>query len=512
MKADVVILGSSFSGSLLAWILAGQGLRVVLIDQSIHPRFAIGESSTPVADMLLEHLASRWQLPALAPLARFGSWQRHYPQLTCGKKRGFSYFRHRPGVPFSDSPEHDASLLVAASSSDAESDTHWLREDVDCFLFRQAVAAGVTAHEGVSIDALEPDAAGWSVRWHVRGSNPRTSHTTSGDWLIDSTGSGSLLGRRLGLARLDATLTTQTSAIFGHFRDVDSWDAAEITAGNLSTTWPFCSDDAAQHHLLEEGWIWLLRFVDGRSSAGLVVPRRSSPGSAAGEASAEAFWQGTLDRYPGLAQMFSRSEPCRPVSGCGQLSRLWSVASGPRWAMLPTTAGFVDPLHSTGIAHALHGVARLADCLTTGRDPALAVTAYGPAVQDEVRWIDTLVSVAYATMQDFDLFVAACQLYLLATIDFEHRLLNGEPPESSGFLAADQPSLRFAITSARNALARIARAPAGASEREAVLATLRTTLTPWDRASMFTAATPHRLPHTAARKAAMPSRAQPQIS
>ncbi|MEY4567785.1 MAG: hypothetical protein RLY14_2755, partial [Planctomycetota bacterium] len=51
---DVTILGSSFSGSLLAWILASQGMRVLLLDRNKHPRFAIGESSTPVADYLVE--------------------------------------------------------------------------------------------------------------------------------------------------------------------------------------------------------------------------------------------------------------------------------------------------------------------------------------------------------------------------------------------------------------------------------------------------------------------------
>jgi hypothetical protein len=49
------------------------------------------------------------------------------------------------------------------------------------------------------------------------------------------------------------------------------------------------------------------------------------------------------------------------------MSRLWSRASGPGWAMLPTTAGFVDPLHSTGIAHGLRGVERIAELLLADR-------------------------------------------------------------------------------------------------------------------------------------------------
>jgi tetracycline 7-halogenase / FADH2 O2-dependent halogenase len=89
-RFDVVVLGSGFSGSLLAWILAKQGRKVLLIDRQQHPRFAIGESSTPTADFLLAHLAARWQLPELAPLACWGTWKEKYPEVVCGKKRGFS--------------------------------------------------------------------------------------------------------------------------------------------------------------------------------------------------------------------------------------------------------------------------------------------------------------------------------------------------------------------------------------------------------------------------------------
>jgi FADH2 O2-dependent halogenase len=117
-------------------------MRVLVVDRGRHPRFAIGESSTPAADLILANLAARHRLPELAPLARWGSWQARYPDLGCGKKRGFSYFHHRPGERFRDTPDHAASLLVAASATDAGSDTHWLRADVDTFFCTSAARAG----------------------------------------------------------------------------------------------------------------------------------------------------------------------------------------------------------------------------------------------------------------------------------------------------------------------------------------------------------------------------------
>ena len=86
MKADfdVAIVGSGFSGSLLAMIAKRLGRSVVLIERGSHPRFAIGESSTPLANLLLEEIASTYDLPRLRPLCEWGSWQRAEPEVHRG--------------------------------------------------------------------------------------------------------------------------------------------------------------------------------------------------------------------------------------------------------------------------------------------------------------------------------------------------------------------------------------------------------------------------------------------
>ncbi|MCA9047006.1 MAG: NAD(P)-binding protein, partial [Planctomycetaceae bacterium] len=70
---DFGILGSGFGGSLCAAMLAKRGRSVVLVDAARHPRFAIGESSTPLADLILGDIAEEYDLPELAPLTQFGS-------------------------------------------------------------------------------------------------------------------------------------------------------------------------------------------------------------------------------------------------------------------------------------------------------------------------------------------------------------------------------------------------------------------------------------------------------
>ena len=56
-KFDVIIIGSGFAGSIMAMILRRLGRTVLVLEKGKHPRFAIGESSTPVADLVLRDLA-----------------------------------------------------------------------------------------------------------------------------------------------------------------------------------------------------------------------------------------------------------------------------------------------------------------------------------------------------------------------------------------------------------------------------------------------------------------------
>ena len=493
MNCDALILGSSFSGSLLGWILAARGMRVFIVDRGRHPRFAIGESSTPAADLILADLAARHRLPELAPLARWGSWQATYPNLGCGKKRGFSYFHHRPGEPFRDTPDHAASLLVAASATDAGSDTHWLRADVDTCFCASAARAGAIVREGCEIVGIERGEGRWRVRFaEAREGERGAEEEASASFLIDATGGGGALASALGIDRRDDTLLTRCGAVYGHFRGVDSWDRLQESTGNFSTTSPFRSDDAAQHHCIDGGWMWILRFRDNLASVGFVLPTDVCRGlGAGGERSLDEAWASLVSTYPSLALLLDGSRPVRPLGLVPRMSRLWSRASGDGFAMLPTTAGFVDPLHSTGIAHGLSGVQRLADLLLTESFDELAWQAYGEAVIDEVVWIDQLVSACYAVLPDFDRFRLASTLFFLATVQAEQGYGRGETTTSQGFLAARHAPLRAALSAARGELV------AGG---EVDIDRLRDRLAPFDPVGLLDPAARHRFAHTAVDK------------
>src|SRR6058998_3142195 len=166
---DIAVVGSGFGGSLTAMIARRLGRSVILLERGRHPRFAIGESSTPLANLLLEEFALRYELPRLLPLAKWGSWQKEYPCLGCGLKRGFTFFHHTPGLPWQQMPRRENQLLVAASPHDRIADTHWYRPDFDYFLVREAQAIGVDYVDRVKLAKPEIGAGGFTLRGEREG-------------------------------------------------------------------------------------------------------------------------------------------------------------------------------------------------------------------------------------------------------------------------------------------------------------------------------------------------------
>jgi FADH2 O2-dependent halogenase len=143
-RYNIAIVGSGFAGSLMAMICQRLGRSVVLLERGKHPRFTIGESSTPLTNLMLEELTTRYNLPALTPLAKWGTWQQTSPNIACGLKRGFSFFHHQLGQPDADDTNRADQLLVAASPNESIADTHWYRPDFDQLFADEAVRIGIT--------------------------------------------------------------------------------------------------------------------------------------------------------------------------------------------------------------------------------------------------------------------------------------------------------------------------------------------------------------------------------
>lgn len=437
-SCDVAIVGAGFAGTVMALVLHRAGLRPVLIERGSHPRFAIGESSTPLANLALEELGRAYDLPQLTDLSEWGRWQRSYPQLACGLKRGFSYFRHEPGRPFQADRDHRNELLVAASPRDEVADTHWFREHVDHFFVEQAMAAGVPYFDHTEITELEH-----SDGWRLHGRRGERSIQVSARFLIDASGPAGFLPRRLGIDTRPHGLHTNCWSVYTHFEAVALWQDVLSECGADLSDHPFPCDAAALHHILDEGWIWVLRFNNGVTSAGIAFDgeRRGPDGSRW----PEEQWQAILERYPSLARQFRDARPIQPWVRTGRLQHLAARFVGPDWALLPHACYFLDPFFSGGNAHSLHGIQRLAGILAKhlGRTTlAGQLRSYEDTLREEIQLLDTLVHGSYLTFGRFELFASFALYYFAAAITCETLRRQGQAHAQRGFLLADNPAFR----------------------------------------------------------------------
>ena len=503
---DVLIIGSGFSGSLLGWILASRGQKVLMVDAARHPRFAIGESSTPTADFLLAHLADRWQLPTLAPLACWGTWKRHHPQLLCGKKRGFSYYRHHPGQSYHDDAEHSQSLLVAASMSDEWSDTHWVRSSVDSFLAEQAAAAGCELLQDTRVVHMVRNAEdNWTVQLEskVEGEGELSSvRTVVSRWCADASGPGNALAHFVRNPSQDSWMRTRSQAIFGHFLNIPGF----VEGAAADDT--FCGDDAAQHHVLDSGWCWMLRMDHGVTSVGLVEPSRGWRGRP------DDHFARVTSRYPSLRKLLEPARRVAPSGGMGsaqRLSRCRKQAIGPGWVLLPLTYGFVDPLHSSGIAHAISGVLRVADALLANPDTShRLLERYAESLRNEVEWLDLLTAGCYRALPSFRCFRAFAAFYFMAAIRFEQQLAADPTYWPEGYLQADDTEMKSAAFTAFRRLTEISASPSAAAEAQ-FEDHVRLAIAPWNRAGLLEPGLRNRIAHSAPPKYAAIAGRSPEI-
>lgn len=381
------------------------GLSVVLLEQGRHPRMAIGESTTPLSNLVLERLCAKYDLPRIAPLAKWGSWQSTYPEIGCGLKRGFTFFHQ------------DGELLVAASPNDTVADTHWFRADVDHFLVLEAQQLGVDYRDCACIESVEVAERFAALSGRI--GEERFGFQTR--LLIDATGPRGFLHRALQLEESPLPGLPATESLYSHFTGVSRTETSSAGV-------PYPVDDAAVHHIFDGGWVWVLRFNNGITSAGVVATRALAAELALSEG--EAAWQRLLARVPALEAQFKYAIACQPFRYMPSVSFRSRMIAGDCWAMLPSAAGFVDPLLSSGFALNLLGIERLAEFI----GGAGGLLSYAEQTESDLLAVSRLIGALYATMGNFPAFTAVSLLYFAAVSFSETAFRLGRPELALGFL------------------------------------------------------------------------------
>ncbi len=326
---DVLVIGGGPAGTTIATRLVGMGWQVTLLEKGRHPRFHIGESLLPMNLPILEALGVLDQVEEIG-LAKYGA--------------EFNSTAHdRPPQTYYFSEALDKEYLHAFQVR---------RSEFDELLFRNCIARGVRAREGIRVTDVEFRPGRRSlVRAVTEAGEPLHVECT---YVVDASGRDTFLSRRLGSRR--RSRRHNSAAIFGHYGEVPRRPARD--AGNISIYW------------FEHGWFWMIPLRDGTMSVGAVCwPEYLGTR----DVSTEEFLCQSIALCPPVAERMKDARLLGPVRATGNFSYRATRMFGPGYLLVGDAYTFIDPVFSSGVFLAMHaameGAAVLDACL---RDPDAA--------------------------------------------------------------------------------------------------------------------------------------------
>ncbi|MGK3983482.1 NAD(P)/FAD-dependent oxidoreductase [Sorangium sp. So ce136] len=404
-RYQVAILGTGIGGTILAAILAKHGIRVLLLEQGVHPRFAIGESTVPETTMLLRLLSVRYGVPEIGHLSTHQSVSRHVTS-SCGVKRNFSFLYHRRGEPLR--PEESTQYPTFAPPLGP--DVHLFRQDVDAFMLMTAVSYGATVHQRTQTT---------DVSFHDGGVVLHTSDgaTFEADYVVDAGGIQSLLAKKLGLREAPCRLRTRSRTLYTHMMGVAP---ADTLCDRAAHGLPSPLSQSTLHHLFQGGWMWVIPFNNHpRSTNPLVsvgltldIDRHPRP-----DLPPEQEFRQFIGEYPSIARQFERAVAIREWTATDRLQFSSERAVGDRFCLLPHAASFVDPLFSSGLGVTMACINILADRLikaaSDGDYSAARFNSIDVWMKRNFDYYDRLVSGSYASFHSFPLWNAWTRLWMI---------------------------------------------------------------------------------------------------
>jgi FADH2 O2-dependent halogenase len=204
---------------------------------------------------------------------------------------------------------------------------------------------------------------------------------------------------------------------------------------------PYPAENAAVHHIFCGGWIWVLKFNNGITSAGVAATERIA--DEVHLRAGAAAWEHLIKRFPTLIEVFGPARNVVPFVHQPRITFFCKQITGRRWTLLPSAAGVVDPLLSTGFPLTLLGITRLGRLLQKASGKFRLIEAalpdYAEITQVELETTARLVGALYATMDRFELFKALSLLYFAAASFSEVARRLAKPDLAPSFLLCQDP-------------------------------------------------------------------------
>ncbi|MCQ3979885.1 MAG: NAD(P)/FAD-dependent oxidoreductase [Anaerolineae bacterium] len=403
-KYDVAIIGSGIGGSTLGAILARNGMKVVIFEGGIHPKFAVGESMILETSETMRAIAEFFDVPEVAYFSSENYFS--YIGTSHGVKRHFSYLHHTPGR------EHDlARTLQAVIPKEPHGhEMHLYRQDSDYYLTAIAVAYGATVLQGTPVRDINIGPDGVEVI-------TAEGRCFEADYVVDAGGFRSILADKFELR--DFNLRTHARSIFTHMINVPCYN--DVGASRQTYGLPFRLSEGTLHHIFEGGWLWVIPFnnhpqsTNPLCSVGLQLDPRLYPQR--DDLSPEEEFFDFIQRFPSMHAQFKEAKAVRNWVRTGRLQYSSNRIVGDRFCLLGHAAGFIDPLFSKGLYNTMMSVAVLSHLLLEAHQSGdYSADHFRPLEETTLSFVrtnDRLVANSYKSFANYKLWSVYAVLWLL---------------------------------------------------------------------------------------------------
>ncbi len=317
----VAILGAGPAASTLATLLARDGVKVALLHRPRAAALLVGESLVPAIILILRRLGvedevrsyGKYKPGAIFNMNEFGDFPFTFADF-CGKMPDYAY--NVPRIKF------EATLLDCAKRAGAK------------VIETEAKVERVPGEDKVRLSAETLAACG-----DFFNSQP--------DLIVDATGRARVVPKLLDIPSREGG--RKDTALFAHLDTAELYKSGYVHSSRL-----------------DHGWSWRIPLQD-RVSLGIVIP---SEHAAKAGATPEERYDNLLKQDSVLRVATAKSKRLTPVMEYTNYQLVSSRLVGNGWALVGDTAGFIDPVFSSGLLIGLTSATELAYAIRDGSPTA----------------------------------------------------------------------------------------------------------------------------------------------